>query len=290
MAVLKVKSSAGSVKDIRAYLEKEGRGVERTAYNVDDEQQWDKDMILTKMMYDKKDGRQYVWIVQSFEAEQEKKNYNEKAIHQMGKEIAEEFSKKGFQVVVITHNDTDNIHNHIIVNTVNSEDGRKIQLSNAKNAEMAPKSDFLLKDIYRLNDEICVRYGLNTLSESKERKTERERKEGKQSTTYKTDEIYIKNGYKERMRDALQRVFSDVDIKTKEDFYVALQAEQLSVTRITENGHITYQDADGHKVRARGLGAFDGTDVGKLLERNNRVQKQRIQMPERKRERGGMRR
>ena len=34
----------------------------------------------------------------------------------MGKELAEVFAKKGYQVVVETHNDTDNLHNHLIIN------------------------------------------------------------------------------------------------------------------------------------------------------------------------------
>ena len=269
MAVLKIKSSTGNIKDVRAYLEKEERHVERTCYHIDSEEHWDSDMVTTKMLQGKTDGRQYVWIVQSFEDEKDKKNYNEKTIHEMGQELAEVFAEKGFQSVVITHNDTDNLHNHIIINTVNAEDGRKLQLSNAKTAEKAPKSDFLYRDIYKLNDEICMRYGLNTLTESKAKKTQRERLEGKQPTSYKTDEQYIKSSYKEDMRNSLQSIFSSKDIKTKEDFEKALEDKGLKITRITGTGNITYQDKDGNKVRAKNLGDFNSEDVSKLIERNN---------------------
>lgn len=96
----------------------------------------------------------------------------------MGKELAEVFAKKGYQVVVETHNDTDNLHNHLIINSVNSETGKKLRISNAKSLEVSKGADILTKDLYRLNDEICKKYGLRTLDQSKAIKNERERHAG----------------------------------------------------------------------------------------------------------------
>lgn len=271
MAVLKIKSSNGNVKDIREYLERDERHTERTTLNIDDSVNWDKEMITNKMLYDKTDGRQYVWIVQSFENEIEKENYNAETVHQIGVEFSEQFSEKGFQVTVITHDDTDNLHNHIIINTVNSEDGRKIHLSNANSKENASKNDFLYKDIYKVNDKLCERYGLNTLTESKEKKNKRERAEGKQPTSYKTDEKYLKDSFKEDMRNSLQRIWNDRSIKTGEDFNRALEMEGLRISRMTGKGNITYEDRHKHTVRAKGLGDFNRDDVAELLERNNRT-------------------
>lgn len=273
MAVLKIKSSKGNVKNVKDYLERDNRHTERTTFNIM-RSDWAEDMIINKMYHDKTDGRQYEWIVQSFEREEGKANYNEKMVHQMGVELANEIAEKGFQVVVVTHNDTDNLHNHIIINTVNSKDGRKIQLSNAKNRENSSKSDFLMNDLYKLNDEICERYGLNTLTQSKENKTEREKDAGKQPTTYKTDEKYLKNSFKEDMRDKLQRIWSNKNLKTGEDFNLALKQEGLKISRMTNTGNITYEDEYGNKARAKGLGAFNRSDVGDLLERNRGLERE----------------
>ena len=274
MAVLKIKSSNGNVKDVREYLERDERHTERTTLNIDDSRNWDKEMITNKMVHDKTDGRQYVWIVQSFENEKEKENYNAETVHHIGVEFSEQFAEKGYQVTVITHDDTDNLHNHIIINTVNSEDGRKIHLSNAKSKENTSKSDFLYKEIYKVNDALCERYGLNTLSQSKENKTEREKNAGKQPTTYKTDEIYLKRSFKEDMREKLQSIWNDRTIKSSTDFSRALEEQGLRISRITGTGNITYEDKDGNKARAKGLGAFNRDDVGDLLERNRELERE----------------
>lgn len=85
------------------------------------------DMQLTKELFDKTEGRQYYWIVQSFDNEHGEQSYNAEDVHEMGKELAEVFAKKGYQVVVETHNDTDNLHNHLIINSVNSETGKNCE-------------------------------------------------------------------------------------------------------------------------------------------------------------------
>lgn len=273
MAVIKIKSSSNTVSAIRNYLERDNRQVERSTFNIDDDNTWDKDMVITKMLYEKTNGRQYELIVQSFDNEDDASNYNEKTIHKAGCELAEIFANAGYQVVVITHNDTDNLHNHIIVNTVNSYSGKKIQISNSNNRENAPKSDFLSKDIYKLNDEICKRYGLLTLEESKKKKILREKLNGKQATNYATDEIYIKNSYKEKMRSSLQKIFSDRNIYDSATFYKALEEHKLTITRITATGNITYADQDGHKVRAARLGGFNKSDIEQLFRRNQQEQR-----------------
>ena len=46
---------------------------------------------------------------------------------------------------------------------------------------MSKGADILTKDLYRLNDEICKKYGLRTLDQSKAIKNERERHAGMQT-------------------------------------------------------------------------------------------------------------
>lgn len=288
MAVLKLKSSSNTVAAIRAYLERDDRHVARTTFNIDDDQSWDKDMVMTKLLHQKTDGRQYELIVQSFD---KKDDISIDDAHRAGCDLAEEFYGKGYQVVVITHDDTDNLHNHIVVNSVNSETGEKIHISNAKERER--ERDILSKELYRKNDEICKKYGFLTLTESKRMKTEREREEGKQATSYKTDERYVKHSYKESMRNSLQAIFSDSSIQSVAEFEKALEKRNLKISRVTGTGNITYVDRDGHKARGTSLGEFNKDDVLRFIEQNNALEREhrsrdqvRVRVIERERTRG----
>ena len=68
----------------------------------------------------------------------------------MGVELAQYF--KGFEVQIATHIDRDHWHNHLIVNSVSCENGKKLQFNE--------------KDLIKLralSDEICVAHGLQIL-------------------------------------------------------------------------------------------------------------------------------
>ncbi len=67
MAVLKVRNSNGkaSLGGAKDYLERDGRNVECSTFNIDRPEEWAEDMQLTKELFDKTEGRQYYWIVQS---------------------------------------------------------------------------------------------------------------------------------------------------------------------------------------------------------------------------------
>lgn len=269
MAVLKVRNSNGkaSLGGAKDYLERDGRNVECSTFNIDRPDEWAEDMQLTKELYDKTEGRQYYWIVQSFDNQHGEQSYNAEDVHEMGKELAEVFAKKGYQVVVETHNDTDNLHNHLIINSVNSETGKKLRISNAKSLEVSKGADILTKDLYRLNDEICEKYGLRTLDQSKAIKNERERHAGIQPTNKKTDENYLAKSWKDTLRQDLQSIWKDKTIKSKDDFERALQQKGITISRMTSTGNITYEQG-GNKARAKSLGAFNRDDVSSLLERN----------------------
>ena len=47
-----------------------------------------------KGAFDKTEGRQYYWIVQSFDNEHGEQSYNAEDVHEMGKELAEVFEKR----------------------------------------------------------------------------------------------------------------------------------------------------------------------------------------------------
>ena len=99
-------------------------------------------------MYGKTDGIKYYHFVQShpsgYEIEPE-----------LAHRIAVEFAEKafsGFECVVATHIDAEHTHSHIVFNSVNAETGTKYH-----------SNKFTLNDLRSLSDEICQRYGVQTL-------------------------------------------------------------------------------------------------------------------------------
>ena len=113
-----------------------------TARSVYDE------MRLTKKRFDKTDGRQYYHFVQSFDKQDD---LSPQEVHAMGLELAQrEFPN--FEVLVATHVDTEHFHNHLVVNSVSFQDGKKLHQSAAD-----------LQAHRIANDEICAAHGLEIL-------------------------------------------------------------------------------------------------------------------------------
>lgn len=103
-----------------------------------------RDFIMTKKLFGKEDGMQYYYAVQSFETDA---GINPLTAHKMALELAER-CYPDYQVLVATHTDTDNVHSHLIINSVNSANGKKIHQNKDK-----------LYECRKINDEICMKYG-----------------------------------------------------------------------------------------------------------------------------------
>jgi hypothetical protein len=107
-------------------------------------------MKMTREMYGKDDGIQAHHVIQSFqpgEVTPEKAN-------EIGLELAEKLAP-GHEVAVYTHNDTDHIHNHLVINSVNFETGKKYQ-AHGKEAIERTRS---------ISDEICKSHDLSIVTE-----------------------------------------------------------------------------------------------------------------------------
>lgn len=78
------------------------------------------EMMRAKKAFHQEGGKQYLHLVVSFDQALQQAN----TAHLIGKEIAEFY--KDYQVLVTTHADTDNLHCHLIVNSVNMLTGKKL--------------------------------------------------------------------------------------------------------------------------------------------------------------------
>jgi len=110
------------------------------------------DMMSTKMQYEKTDGILGFHAIQSFKEGE----VTPDMAHAIGMKLAEEMWGDRFEVVVATHQNTNHIHNHFIINSVSFVDGKKY----SDNRESYAK-------LRHLSDTLCQEYGLSVLEEKK---------------------------------------------------------------------------------------------------------------------------
>lgn len=103
----------------------------------------------TRGLYEKPDGVQAHHVIQSFKpGEIEAKDANE-----IGRKLAEQIAP-GHEAVIYTHTDKAHIHNHIVINAVSFEDGRKYHSDRAQ-----------LFAIREASNELCREKNLATIRE-----------------------------------------------------------------------------------------------------------------------------
>ena len=112
-------------------------------------------MMLTKKNFHKEGGRLGYHIIQSFEG----KEISQEKCNKIGVELANELWGDKYQVIVCTHTNKNNVHNHIVLNSVSFIDGTKYHNSNVEIA--------LLRET---NDDICRKYGLSVIESKKANK------------------------------------------------------------------------------------------------------------------------
>lgn len=108
------------------------------------------EMRNTKKQFFKTTGIQCFHGVQSFV----KGEVTSEQAHEIGIKLAEELWGDKFQVVVSTHLNTDNLHNHFVLNSVSFLDGKRF---------CNTKKDYAL--MRKTSDRLCEEYGLNVLSQ-----------------------------------------------------------------------------------------------------------------------------
>lgn len=98
-------------------------------------------MKATREMWGKNDGIQAHHMIQSFKPGE----ITPDQANEIGQELAEKVAP-GHEVMVYTHDDKDHIHNHIVINSVNPEDGKKYQSSKGNLYKVREESDRLCKE------------------------------------------------------------------------------------------------------------------------------------------------
>lgn len=195
------------------------------------------DFWLTQKAYNKTGGkRSAVEIIQSYPAGDK---VTAEQVHQLGLELAHELGKlpyfDGYQMFLATHTDQKhgNLHNHVVINAVSLETGKKIQLP--------PEA---LPTIKAINDKICRAHGLSVPQKGKTVKgKDREAPTANKTNTYAVLEGAENGGIDSYIRDIAVKVIDvSATATSREDFIRRLQAQGVGVTWSDTRKYITFED------------------------------------------------
>lgn len=179
-----------------------------------------------KKAFGKTDGRTYYHMIQSFSPDD---RITPEQAHEVGMQMAELF--EGYQVLVVTHTNKAHIHNHLVINSVNFENGKKLTIFNQE-----------LERIKNYSNSICLKNGWDVT----EAKTRRNRNP-------KWKQIIIE--------DALTAMAESYSM---DEYISKLKELGIYVSYNPDYKYMTYSDAEGHKCRDAKL--FDERLLKKNLE------------------------
>lgn len=139
-----------------------------------------------------------------------------------------------FEVVVATHLDTGHLHNHLVVNSVNCADGKKLHQNDAD-----------LQAHRNVNDEICLKHGLSVLEKADRHSKKKRMKPGEyqaslRGESWKLDLIHVIN-------EALD--YAD----DRESFIYNVEQEGYQVVWSDTRKHITFITPEGWRCRDSSL-------------------------------------
>lgn len=203
MAVIKIKNIKSNLQAVINYGkngDKTENGILVSSVNCSVETAYE-EMALTKKFFHKENNVLGYHIIQSFKGNE----VSPKLANQIGKELAEELWGDKYQVVICTHINKENVHNHMIVNSVSFIDGIKYHNSKAQIAFLKETSDRL-----------CLNYGLSIVDTPKANKE----KEFRQKNI----------DYFNRTDKKMQRIITDIDeaiksAKKYSDFKLILKSK-----------------------------------------------------------------
>ncbi len=180
------------------------------------------EMKSIKKLYNKNGGRQYIHIIQSFSPKDE---LDFQKAHEIGIKLANYF--EGFQALVATHTDREHIHNHLIINSVNFDNGKKFNQS---------KKD--MQKVKYYSDKLCKEAGVRIIGKKK------------------YQGIYNKNEYQIALKGLSWKLklsnaidYSLEKSKNKTEFFNNMNKLGYQVLWTKNKKYITYTTPEGMKCR-----------------------------------------
>lgn len=224
MAIIKFINSKTSLKKTLEYVTQEIKTNDKliSTINCNKDSAFE-EMMITKRKFNKLNGREKLHIVQSFSP---KDNVDYETAHNLGIELAKQF--KDYEIVLATHKDKEHIHNHIVINSVNLANGKKIHTS---------KKD--LEEIKEFSNKLCLENGLSVTSTDK-----------KVNTDIRNNELQVMlkgSSWKARLMNAID--FCMNNTTTKQDFIFYMNQLGYEVNWKETRKYITYTTPENMKCR-----------------------------------------
>lgn len=227
MATTKLSATKSTSRAIN-YAEK--RAVEKSGLNCDVDYA-KSSFKATRELYGKTDGNQGHVIIQSFQPGE----VTPEQCNQLGLALAEKLAPN-HQVAVYTHADTDHVHNHIVINSIDLETGKKF--NNNKQA---------LRNVRDFNDEVCLEHGLSVPEKDTARLRYTQTEKAIADPNTKSTAQY---SWKDEIREAIDQS----QATNMNEFKDHLNQHGIEIERVTPKS-ITYRHlAEDKKVRGRKLG------------------------------------
>lgn len=239
MATIKLGNTKQASRAIN-YAEK--RAVVKMGYNCDVDYA-KSSFKAVRGLYGKEEGIQAHLVIQSFKPGE----VTPEQANEIGMELAKRIAPE-HQVTIYTHDDTEHVHNHIVINSVNQETGNKYQ-SNRKQ----------MMFIKEQSNELCHERGLSTIDFSKKAEL---------SYTLAEQSIIRKGGvsWKDELREVIEAVRENA--KDKKEF--AEKLETFGIKFKETNKTVCYLHPEQNKfVRGKTLGnSYDKEALEHVFEKN----------------------
>lgn len=232
MAAIKAANSAAGLNRIIDYVTKEEKTEEKLVSGINCNPETVKDeMAATKLLWNKSGGRTYKHFIHSYHA---KEKITPEQAHKNALELAQNTKAfEGYEVLVATHIDREHIHSHIIVNSVNFEDGHKLRWSKG--------------DLQNLKDRCNEQSREQGLSVPVKGKTfegaEREETVANKMSTYQLLKRAEKGEVKSYVQDIALAVLDCREIaESRQDFIQKMQERGYGVEWQDNHKYITFTD------------------------------------------------
>lgn len=260
IAILKAINSKstgkGSSKGLEDYLNKEK--ALKTGIDCDCDN-WSSDFRLTKAVFDNLEGRQYKHFTQAFEKES---GLSQEEVHKAGIDLVKMCKQfEGFQAVVITHNDKEHLHNHIVINSVNSETGKKFRMSNSELKTLKKNMDKYLKQEFNL-EPTKAKEGIVKTQDTK---------------THQAIKRALESDYESFTLNLAKDIKKSLDESTtQEELKANLEKKDIKMDISENHNVIMFVDKNNKKVSSKKLNQifgveFDKETLEKTLENNLKI-------------------
>lgn len=231
MAIIKAAQSGASLKRIINYVTQPKKTEAHLMAGIDcDPQNAYDDMMLTKELFHKTNGRQYKHFIYSFPPGEA--ITPEQVLENAQRLVTETPALQGYQALIAVHQDRKHIHAHIVVNSVHTETGYKLQWSKQDLADLKERCNTLSRTQGLSVPEKGPDITAWTMP--------------KQQALSKALAGQYQSYYLE-MADAISACQSQS--VSRADFVRLMDEKGIQVTWTDKRKHITFADAEGHKVR-----------------------------------------